>query len=482
MDDCAWYGLCLHSGYAFRESGEPHEKASFGDTEFLVFTDPPAGIAGEAGRCPTLYLFPVLNPRLFIAAILLFPVLLSAQSVDSAARLFDLEKNVIIRNAGDARDYSQLRKLFISTKTDEGPDSSAVLKIVHLGDSHIQGDGFTGRIRQVLNHDVLRVGEGSVFPDKFGQSYGQNSVTGTVSGKWVVSQVMKGPFKEDVGITGYAYTLADTAGRLSFIWKDKSQGNAVREVELTLRTTSAAVELVPSADWKQRGVCSTVGDIRVYRFQSESGKDTFSVLFRNHHHATEPLHFLGIRNVFSGEDIRYQRAAVTGSQLLHWDRNAGFINELHRYTPDLLIISLGTNDAYNSAIRSTGFGQRMLDFIDTIRAWHPNCVLLFTTPPPSRGVNRSLERYEFVMEEMSVRLKQRDVLIYDLHSIVGGDTGIDVWNQNQLIARDLIHYKKDGYVLQADLFLLALADFVNLSEDKLLSMSIANIKRYRPGK
>jgi hypothetical protein len=423
-----------------------------------------------------------LRKNIILSLSLLLVHTLSAQSLDSISALFDLGRNVISINSGDVRDYRNLRALFLSNDSIAHFDSSHSLRVLHIGDSHIQGDGFTGRIRQVLNYDVLRAGEGSVFQDKFGQSYGQKSVIGSVSGKWVVSQVMKGPFKEEVGITGYVYTLADTAGRLSFIWKDKSQGNAVREVELTLRTTSAVAELVPSADWKQLGECNTVGAIRVYRFRSESGKDTFSVLFRNHHHATEPLHFLGIRNVFSGEEIRYQRAAVTGSQLLHWDRNDGFLNELHRYAPDLLIISLGTNDAYNSAIRNTGFGQRLLDFIDSIRLYHPDCVLLFTTPPPSRGVNRSLDRYEFVMEEMSVRLKQRDVLIYDLHGIVGGDTGIDVWNRNQLIARDLIHYKKEGYVLQADLFLLALADFVNLSEDKLLSMSIANIKRYLPGK
>jgi hypothetical protein len=70
------------------------------------------------------------------------------------------------------------------------------------------------------------------------------------------------------------------------------------------------------------------------------------------------------------------------------------------------------------------------------------------------------------------------VLIYDLHSIVGGDTGIDVWNKNQLIARDLIHYKKEGYALQADLFLLALGRFVSMSELAMLQKSIANTRQY----
>jgi hypothetical protein len=50
-----------------------------------------------------------------------------------------------------------------------------------------------------------------------------------------------------------------------------------------------------------------------------------------------------------------------------------------------------------------------------------------------------------------------------------------------LIARDLIHYKKDGYVLQADLFLLALGSFLGLSEDVVLEAPSANILRYMRG-
>lgn len=420
--------------------------------------------------------------HVFILAIqLLLLQTVRSQTHDSLPRLFDFENNLISRNPLDNRSYTELRNLFFYNSQQPGSDSAKKYRVLHLGDSHIQGDGFTGRVRQVLNRELQRVGEGIVFPDKFGQSYGQKSVTGTSSGRWLTSQVMKGVYKEQVGITGYTYTLLDSVGVLRFVFKERPFGCLERNVEIAIRSTYNGFAMVPGSNWRLRQVSKSAEDIWVYQLQSQGCLDTLTVTFRNPEFASAPLHFLGIQSSWPAEAVTYQRSAVTGSQLLHWDRNAGFIGELHRFKPDLIIVSLGTNDAYNSAIRNTGFGQRLLDFIDSLRAQDPQVTLLFTTPPPSRGVNRSLDRYEYVLSEMSVKLSLRDVLVYDLNGIMGGETGIDAWNKRLLIARDLIHYKKEGYVLQADLFLLALGSFLGLSEDVVLEAPSANILRYMRG-
>ncbi len=59
------------------------------------------------------------------------------------------------------------------------PDSNFV--VAHFGDSHIQGDGFSGVIRNNFQQAFGSAGEGILFPYSVCKSYGPKNLTTTIS-------------------------------------------------------------------------------------------------------------------------------------------------------------------------------------------------------------------------------------------------------------------------------------------------------------
>jgi hypothetical protein len=57
--------------------------------------------------------------------------------------------------------------------------------------------------------------------------------------------------------------------------------------------------------------------------------------------------------------------------------------------------------------------------------------------------------------------KTNDLPYWDLYHISGGLAGTVSWKKNKLLARDLVHFQHEGYRLQGQLLLHALASSYN---------------------
>ena len=77
--------------------------------------------------------------------------------------------------------------LLIAAKT----DSSSKFVVAHFGDSHIQGDYFSGAIRNNLQAEFGNDGEGILFPYSLCKSFGPKSLTSTSTGSWTWATLLK---------------------------------------------------------------------------------------------------------------------------------------------------------------------------------------------------------------------------------------------------------------------------------------------------
>lgn len=171
-----------------------------------------------------------------------------------------------------------------------------------------------------------------------------------------------------------------------------------------------------------------------------------------------------------GERCTYQSIGINGSTYQTWlaENNLKRIVDIK---PDLLIISLGTNDSYSTRFSPEVMRSNMLAFHTELRKHLPKLSIIYTTPPANylrqskrvvrgtikrkNGKRRTLYRYTttHTFNEQTERARQliREVAeqqgtpCIDLNSYIGSKTEAIDWLKQGLMHQDHVHYTPAGY-------------------------------------
>lgn len=158
---------------------------------------------------------------------------------------------------------------------------------------------------------------------------------------------------------------------------------------------------------------------------------------------------------------------ATSTQLNTEDYMAAF-SEKH---PDLIIVSLGTNEAHGMGYNEAQHEKQLDAFFDNLQTACPDAAILLTTPPGDylntsyisyRSSSRSRRRASRVrttkrINPMSSRCASfiadyghgRHMAVWDLFTICGGeDTAQRNWATNNYMRPDRVHFQPDGYEIQ----------------------------------
>lgn len=147
--------------------------------------------------------------------------------------------------------------------------------------------------------------------------------------------------------------------------------------------------------------------------------------------------------------IVYNAIGVNGATISDYNKYPLFFQQLPALEPDLIIISLGTNESFGKW-STPYFRTEMQSFIDQVKTYNPRAIILLMSPPPSlfkrRVVNNFIEEYGKVLQSM-------DGCVYwdFLHKLGGAEAPLQKDFQSYM-ARDKVHYTKEGYEMQGDLF------------------------------
>jgi lysophospholipase L1-like esterase len=152
---------------------------------------------------------------------------------------------------------------------------------------------------------------------------------------------------------------------------------------------------------------------------------------------------------------------------------------VQQFNPDLVIISLGTNEAYNKLQPDTlAWYQESL--IQQVFRDAPDCDILITTPGDGLKkyftrvrVSKKKKRYkrvahyevnEYLTEVIDYYLgltERMDVAVWNFYPVMGGEESIKEWNKAGYAQGDMIHLTREGYKLQARLLMMAITDSLN---------------------
>jgi LysM repeat protein len=396
------------------------------------------------------------------------------------------------------------------------------VNIVHIGDSHIQADWFSGQTRVELQRRFGSAGRGLVFPYSVARTNSPNDIHSTSSANWEIQRNVTSNPKLPTGISGitlrthspdfglnlriddgpygldYSFNkvtlftgkssdhfdlLASTqpfdASRSAAeekTWHTVASGETLSGIAGKFGTTVAGLKQLNGLSGEQiaagqrliirwaDGTETTQPRIFPITLAARAINDfTTTVYLPETTHALylrarptsglqeqATLFGLVLEN-YNRSGILYHMIGVNGARYEHYAASDYFAEQLQALQPDLVIVSLGTNETV-WGFNEERFFREVDQLVHRIEQYMPHAAIIFTTPPDAyKGgteVNPAVNRCREVLLNYAFG---NDLAAWDLYEVMGGTGSVNDWYAAGLAGRDRLHFTKSGYELQGKL-------------------------------
>ena len=387
------------------------------------------------------------------------------------------------------------------------------INIVHIGDSHIQSEHFINAIRKPLQQQFGDGGRGFIFPYNTNKPtskpyyYLTNAIwqicrnnlpsrceSGTklgLSGYGFSTKTKQFVFSVEASEASYKfntikivspttslYRLATVAGNEKpIIYNEKSSINYHKvkngeTLDVIAKNYNVSAEAIKKENKMKSNYIRAGRNLRIPITVTETIVDTsmFRPLeyqlqepFVSVYHQEEPISAIyllpakkeilyDLNGLIVEKDdpgIIYNNIGTVGSMIANYNETPLFFEQLPVLSPDLVIVSFGTNESFSS-ISVEKFINQMELFIKNIRTFCNDVPILVITPPISLLPNKKFNTY--ILEYSDALSRKENVTLWDLYSFTKGLMGEKEDFAAIKIYKDYIHYTNEGYINQGTAF------------------------------
>lgn len=326
------------------------------------------------------------------------------------------------------------------------------VRVLHIGDSHIQGDVQGREIRHRLYKVWGHGGRGYVFPYHIAgtsSAYDYSSVGG---GQWLSARSVQLQPALPLGITGIALGTYDPTAYWEVRWHPAYHPVAPAGSRLMLltRTLRPGIRCILSISGAAPPV---VKELPVGYALSEITTPAPLSTLRGAWEWTgdDSLSYAELQGIFIEEGnngITWYSMGIAGARLSDWATLPLLKESLRLLSPDLVVIDLGTNDLYASQATLWNFRRAVEAAIDTIRSALPEAAILFTTPQDFYRSMRPLPMLAQASQLVRWIAAEKQVAVWDAYTILGS---LQNWRNAGLASPDMVHLTVAGYVLKGQL-------------------------------
>jgi lysophospholipase L1-like esterase len=183
----------------------------------------------------------------------------------------------------------------------------------------------------------------------------------------------------------------------------------------------------------------------------------FRVIRKKPEAASSKFNLFGLSFDNREPGIVYHSVGVNGAEIRSFLKCGLLQQHLTALEPDLIIVSLGTNDAYMRKFNSQRFKYNYRQFLDRLKVAAPTAAFLLTAPGDNyryrRYLNRNNSKAVKIIGELA---ENQHMTFWNFYQVMGKLNSISRWYRAGLTARDRLHFNRKGYYLQAELLFNAL--------------------------
>jgi lysophospholipase L1-like esterase len=351
---------------------------------------------------------------------------------------------------------------------------SNVISILHLGDSHVQAGYFPLATASLLQQQFGYAGRGYIFPYSLAGTNGPEDFRWNSTVRWSSERVVDRNKSEVLGPGGITIISHNDAPTLSFAGKpDGSMDNSFRKVQLlydagntnnTVVAPDATVTVTPAPF-----PGSSTLSMATLDFLSTS--QSFQVRWEGT--GNGPFRFYGAVMQNGRNGVLYHSVGINGAMYQHYNEISNILlAQMAVLKPQLVIISLGTNEAYGR-LDPLAFRDEIDKAVQLIRQQNPAVNILLTTPPDCmravrKGVRKKVGKKKYrtiyhtayypnpyismVTQQIMGYARQHGIACWNFNAVnkAQKDRFAGAW------APDHIHFNARGYQLQGQLLFEAL--------------------------
>jgi len=332
------------------------------------------------------------------------------------------------------------------------------VNIIHIGGSHIQAGIYSGQTRERLQtfFPGLNGGRGLIFPYKMSKSNNPNNYNITWTGKWTTSRNVEFKKNSDLGLLGICANTIDSTATLKIILGNKYVKYDFNKIRI-FNKIGQQYYTIDIENYIGNKTIITDSINGITEINLDNYIDTLYLRLKKTNILQNQYSFFGISLENDDPGIVYNDAGINGASFPSFQRCNLFTSQLSEIKPDLVIISLGTNDTYTKNFDREFYKRNYIDMILKIREAAPNAAILMTVPNDDyfrrKYPNKNVEISEQVIMEVA---KQYDCGVWDFYQIMGGFNSSSIWYKNNLMVYDRIHFTKEGYIIKGNLLFEAI--------------------------
>lgn len=457
--------------------------------------------------------------------LLLLGQTLFAQVIDSTD--FEIDEVVIDTMAVDSTNISFYRneivnagviKNFYEKLLQLEQKKDCKLRIVHIGDSHIQADLFSGKMRSLLQEKYGNGGLGFSFPHNLAKTNGSYAIKYSANTSFESYRNIYPDTTQPVGLSGIAlYTKSNdfvvqvsvrnkaykfNSVKLVTPNNERSFNLATASKDITIESSTpktithkirsgealsiiadkykvsvAAIKKanglrsntiqagktlrIPTNEMQFKNTIKTefipltlFEDIASQNYYSQEPLE--SIFLVPNEKASSPFALNGLVLENNDPGIVYSAIGVNGAKASDYNKFPMFYNQLKALESDLVVISLGTNESFDKKETAIYFEELQV-MIQNIKAKNPGVEILLTTSPPSYFKRKYPNTIvaDYAKKVLETAV-ENNVAVWDMFQALGGLFSVDENYKKGLMSKDKVHYSKAGYELQGKLFFEAL--------------------------
>lgn len=335
--------------------------------------------------------------------------------------------------------------------------------ILHIGDSHVQNDVFTGFIRDRLQEIFGYGGRGYVFPYKIARTNSAYDYNSIIEGEWSHARNVDMQPRYPLSFSGITARTTDTTAGFAIVFRKKYQtlkdgftrlkifcNISPESMDLLLRTSSD-MKWIETKIFHDKSLPYVQIDLPVQNYDS--------LFFKVKKNSPEQKFFELYAIIIETQQDRgilYISTGINGAGTSSLLKQNLAIEHLTYVRPDLIIIDVGINDIYRTTFHENYIVLNLLKLIQEIRENLPSTTIMLVSPQHVMYKNISIANCKLYSELIRKIAEKEKVALYDYFTVTGGDYSMKNWYASGLAQRDKKHLSFDGYIRRGELFINAI--------------------------
>ena len=340
------------------------------------------------------------------------------------------------------------------------------VNIVHIGDSHIQADFFSGKMRENFHRDFGNAGIGFVFPYRVAKTNEPYNYKTSTNVLWDSKRNVFPDKPLPIGLGGITIESSDSLAEINFMINEKNlidysfkkltlfheKGKGSYDYKICDEFNCSIGKIKSDSITENSFISVLKLDKPVKQFTLRCSKsDSFF-------NQCSRIYGMLLENEQPG--VLYNAIGVNGGEYRYYNASCYFVEQMSYLRPDLIIISMGTNEGFYKGFDSTVFYSHIDSFVVSIKNKNPGAAFLLTTPGDSYRKARKGKVPNPDMKSARNTIieycKRNNLAYWDLYEIMGGYRSMGKWYASKLTSKDKLHFSRKGYEIQGELFYSAL--------------------------